>query len=70
MALAAYVAEDGLVSNQWEERHWSYKDSIPQYRGMRRPGSKRGWVGEQGEEEKGGEFWRGNQERAQQLKCK
>ena len=39
MALAVYVAEDVLVSHQWE---------MPQYRGI--PGPKRGsgWAGEWG----------------------
>ena len=52
MALAAYVAEDGLVSHQWEERPWSCEGSMPQYRGMPGPGSRSRWVGEQ--EEGGG----------------
>ena len=47
MALAAYVAEDGLVGHQWEP--WSCEGSMPQYRGMPWPGSRSGWVGEQGE---------------------
>jgi hypothetical protein len=51
MALAAYVAEDDLVSHQWEERlSWSCEDSMPQYRGMSEPGSRSGWVGKQGEQ--------------------
>jgi hypothetical protein len=29
---------------------WSYECSMPQYRGMPRPGSRSGWIGEQGEE--------------------
>ena len=45
MALAAYVAEDGLVSHQWEEGPWSCEGSIPQYRGMPGPGSRSGWDG-------------------------
>jgi hypothetical protein len=32
MSLAAYVAEDGLVGHHWEERPWSYKVYMPQYR--------------------------------------
>jgi hypothetical protein len=28
---------------------WSYKDSVPQYRGMPGPESRNGWVGKQGE---------------------
>jgi hypothetical protein len=50
MAPAAYVAEDGLVGHQWEERPWvlSCEGSMPQCRGMPGPGSRSGWVGEQG----------------------
>jgi hypothetical protein len=48
MSLVANVAEDGLVSHQWEERPWSCKDSMPQYRGMPGPGSGSGWVGDRG----------------------
>jgi hypothetical protein len=29
MAPAAYVAEDGLVSYQWEERPWSCEGCVP-----------------------------------------
>jgi hypothetical protein len=57
MALAAYVAEDGLVSHQWEER------PLVHYRGMPGPGSRSGWVGEQGEGVGEGSFQGGNQER-------
>ena len=46
MSLAAYVAEDGIVSHQWEERYC--EDHMSQYRGMPGPGSGSGWVGEQG----------------------
>jgi hypothetical protein len=42
MSLAAYVAEDGLVGHHWEERPLSYKDYMPQYRGMPGPGSSSG----------------------------
>jgi hypothetical protein len=48
MYLVAYVAEDGLVGHQWEEKPWSWEDHVPQYRGMPGPGSGSGWVGEQG----------------------
>jgi hypothetical protein len=34
--------------------------SMPQYRAMPGPGSKSGWVGEQGEGERIGGFGRGN----------
>jgi hypothetical protein len=49
MALAAYVAEDGLVGHQWEERPRSCEGSMPQCRGMPGPGNRSGWVGEQGD---------------------
>ena len=45
MSLAAYVAEDGLVSHHWDKG--SCKDYMPQYRGMPEKGSRSGWVGEQ-----------------------
>ena len=37
--------------------------SMPQYRRMPGPGSRNGWVGDQGEERESGAFWRGNQKR-------
>jgi hypothetical protein len=50
MAPAVYVAEDGLVGHQWEERGpWSCEGSMPQCRGMPRSGSGSRWIGEQGE---------------------
>ena len=47
MAPAAYVAEDGLVDHQCEERPLVCEGSMPQCRGMPGPGSRYGWVGEQ-----------------------
>jgi hypothetical protein len=49
-SLAAYAAEDGLVSHQWEEMPLVLQRSyMPQYRGMPGPGSSaNGWVREQG----------------------
>jgi hypothetical protein len=48
-APAAYVAEDGLVGHQWEERPLALcGGSMPECRGMPEPGSRNGWVGEQG----------------------
>jgi hypothetical protein len=44
VSLVAYVAEDVLVSHQWEERLLG----LPQFRGMSGPGSRSEWVGEQG----------------------
>jgi hypothetical protein len=49
MALAAYVAENGLVSHQGRRGPWSCEGSMPQYRGLSGPGRGSGWVGEQGE---------------------
>ena len=54
MALAAYVAEDGLVNHQWEERSLA-----PQYRGMLGPGSVSRWVEELGEQGKDRRFSEG-----------
>ena len=48
MALAAYVADDGLVDHQCGRDPWSREGSMPQCRGMLGPGSGSGWVGEQG----------------------
>jgi hypothetical protein len=41
---SAYVAEDGLVEHQWEERALVLEDSMPQCRGMPRQGGGHGWV--------------------------
>jgi hypothetical protein len=49
MALTAYVAEDGLVSHQWEERPLVLRKFYAQYRGMPGPGSRSGCVGERGQ---------------------
>jgi len=46
MAPAAYVAEDGLVGHQWEERPWSCEGSMPQCRGMSWWGGRKGVIGE------------------------
>jgi hypothetical protein len=48
MSLAAYVAEDGLVSYHWEERPLGIATLYAQYRGMPGPRSESGWVGKQG----------------------
>ena len=50
MAQAAYVAEDGLVGHQWEEKPLSCEGSMSQYRGKPGPGIGRESVCEQGEE--------------------
>jgi hypothetical protein len=44
MALAAYVAEEGLINER--RGPWSNECSMPQYRGMPTPGSRSGWDGE------------------------
>jgi len=49
VVLAVYIAEDGLVGHQWEERSRSCEGPMPQYRGVSGPGSGSGWVGKQGE---------------------
>ena len=49
MALAAYVAEDGIVGHQWEERPLVLCGSMPQCKGVSGPGNRSWWVGEQGE---------------------
>jgi hypothetical protein len=49
MSLAAYVAEDGLVSHHWDESPLGLcKLYMPQYREIPGPRSGSGWVGEQG----------------------
>ena len=60
MVLAAYVAEDGLVGHQWEERPRSCESSMPQYRGMPGPGMGVGGMGSRGREDEIGDFQRGN----------
>jgi hypothetical protein len=48
MSLAAYVAEDGLVAIIGRRGPCSCKLYMPQYSGLPGPGSRSGWVGEQG----------------------
>ena len=59
VSLAAYVAEDGLFGQHWEERPCSCKLYMPQYRGMPGPRNESVWVGEQGREEGIGYSWDG-----------
>ena len=61
MSLAAYEAEDGLVSHQQEERlcPWSYESSMHHYRGMPGPGSARGGLGSSREGGRDREFLKG-----------
>ena len=49
VALAIFVAEDGLVVINGRRGPWSCEGFMPQYRGMPGPGSRSGWVGQQGE---------------------
>jgi hypothetical protein len=48
MALAAYIAEDGLVEHQWEERPLVLRRFNAPVQGNVRTGKQSGWVGEQG----------------------
>ena len=48
MSLAAYVAKDSLIGHHWEERPLVLQSFMSQYREMPGPGSRSGWVGEQG----------------------
>ena len=50
MELATFEAEDGLLWSVINGRRvpLSWEDYMPQYRGMPGPGSRSGWVGEQG----------------------
>jgi hypothetical protein len=79
MELATYVAEDGLVGHQWEERPLGLRvyceDSMPQCRGIPGQEERRRWV--RGRSHRGrvrgdgiGGFQKGNLERGKHLKCK
>ena len=59
MSLAAYVAEDGLLGHQWEERPLVLC-SVPQYRRMPGPGMGVGGLKSRGRGERIGDFQRGN----------
>jgi hypothetical protein len=48
VSLVVYVAEDGLVGHQWDERPLVLQRLYAKYRGMPGPGSRSGLVGEQG----------------------
>ena len=58
MALAAYVAEDDLVSHQWKRGPRSCEGAMPQYRGMPGPGMGVGRLGSRGRGENIGDFLR------------
>jgi hypothetical protein len=61
MALAAYVAEDGLVGHQWQERPlvlWKlYAPGIGECQGQE---LGVGGLGSRGEGREDRDFWRGN----------
>ena len=60
MAPAAYVAEDGLVGHQWEERPLVLQTLYAPVQGNARA-RKQEWVGwGAGQGEGIGDFWRGN----------
>ena len=61
MTPAAYVAEDGLVGHQWEERPLGLKMLDTQCRGILGQGIGNGWVGKQGEGERNRGFSEGKQ---------
>jgi hypothetical protein len=50
VALAIYVAEDGLVGHQWKERPFHCEGSMPPYRGMPGTGIGVGGLGNRGRE--------------------
>jgi len=57
MTPAAYVAEDGVVGHQWEEKPLvlpRLDTPPPQCRGMSGQGGKKGWVGEHPHRRRGG----------------
>jgi hypothetical protein len=60
VALAIYVAEDGLVGHQWEERPLFLWRLYAQYRWMPGPGMGVGGLGSRGMGEVIGDFRRGN----------
>ena len=55
--------EDGLWDINERRGPWSHEGSMPQCRGMPGPGSRSGWVDEQGKEGWDRDFLRGNEER-------
>jgi hypothetical protein len=59
VALAIFVAEDGLVSHQWEERPLVL-GLYASIWGMPGPGMGVGGLGSRGRREEIGDFWRGN----------
>jgi hypothetical protein len=60
MAPAAYVAEDGLVGHQWEDRPLVLGRLYSQYRGMSGPGMGVGGSVTRGRGEGIKDFQRGN----------
>jgi hypothetical protein len=56
VALAIYMAEDGLVGHQWRRGPWSCEVSRPQYRKMPGTGMGVGGFGRKGEGDRIGIF--------------
>jgi hypothetical protein len=50
MALAAYIAEDGLIGRRGP---WSCEGLMPQYSELPGPGSRSRWVGEEVDDGRG-----------------
>jgi hypothetical protein len=69
MALAAYVVEDGLVGHKYEERPYSFEDSVPCIGECQGQEAGVGGLGIRGGEGIG-VFWSGIEERGQHFKCK
>jgi hypothetical protein len=63
MAPVSYVAEDVLKDINVRRSPWSCEGLMPQCREIPGQGSRSGWVGEQGERDGKGGFWRGNGKR-------
>ena len=57
MALATYVADDGLVSHQWRVP-WSYEGYMPQYRELARKQEWVAWKAGVGGRDKGFSEWK------------
>jgi hypothetical protein len=51
-APATHVGKDSFVGYQWEKRPLVCEGSMPQCRGTPGQGSRRGWVGEQGKQDR------------------
>jgi hypothetical protein len=70
MALAAYIAEDGLVGHQWEERPLVMKVLCSSIGECQAQELGVGWLGSGGRREGIGGFQKANWERGYHLKFK